>query len=188
LDASTAYSLLLTLSRLAKRNRTIILSIHQPRSDAYNLFSRLVLLSKGSVIYSGHRDMCLPWFAHLDLHLQEETNVLDWMIDISSVDVRTPEKEEASRNQVLRLIEAWRTQGSSWGHESTLSKTPPVLKDHEKDVVNGISVQDAKSIMSVEKDADLSTTRRPGMFTQSIILLHRYVNGFAEVVWIFPIS
>lgn len=32
LDAFTAYQLLETLGRLAKRGRTIILSIHQPRS------------------------------------------------------------------------------------------------------------------------------------------------------------
>ena len=68
LDAHTSYSLLLTLSRLATRHnahRTVILSIHQPRSDAFGLFDQLVLLGGGRVVYSGPRARCLEYFASL---------------------------------------------------------------------------------------------------------------------------
>lgn len=37
LDSFTAFQLLETLSRLAKRSRSVVLSIHQPRSDAFPL-------------------------------------------------------------------------------------------------------------------------------------------------------
>lgn len=40
LDSFTAFALLETLQNLARRGRSIILSIHQPRSDAFRLVSR----------------------------------------------------------------------------------------------------------------------------------------------------
>lgn len=43
LDAFTAYALLETLSNLARRGRTVILSIHQPRSDAFPIVRCLAL-------------------------------------------------------------------------------------------------------------------------------------------------
>ena len=75
-DAFTSYLLLLTLSQLARRGRTVILSIHAPRSDAFPLFDRISLLSKGQVVYSGHRRDCLGWFASLEHDLAAGVNPL----------------------------------------------------------------------------------------------------------------
>ncbi|KAL1410291.1 hypothetical protein Q8F55_004297 [Vanrija albida] len=107
LDAYTSYLLLRTLSALARRGRTVILSIHAPRSDAFPLFDRLCLLSKGKVVYSGPRSECLPWFHNLGHDVEVGVNPLDFLIDVSSIDNRTPENEEASRARVLSLTNAW---------------------------------------------------------------------------------
>lgn len=76
LDAYTSYLLLRTLSALARRGRTVILSIHAPRSDAFPLFDRLCLLSKGKVVYSGPRSECLPWFHNLGHDVEVGVNPL----------------------------------------------------------------------------------------------------------------
>lgn len=76
LDAFTSYLLLLTLSQLARRGRTIILSIHAPRSDAFDIFDRIALLSKGQIVYSGLRRDCLAWFADLSHHVEKGVNPL----------------------------------------------------------------------------------------------------------------
>jgi ABC-type multidrug transport system ATPase subunit len=68
--------LLQNLSALAKKGRTIILSIHAPRSDAWKLFDRIVLLTKGKVAYSGKRDDCLGWFEGLGHTLETGVNPL----------------------------------------------------------------------------------------------------------------
>ena len=41
--------LLKHLNRLADSNRTVILTIHQPRLEIFHLFDRLVLISDGKV-------------------------------------------------------------------------------------------------------------------------------------------
>lgn len=53
LDAFTSQALFETLKNLAMKGRTIIVSVHQPRSDIFNLIDNIVLLSRGDLVYSG---------------------------------------------------------------------------------------------------------------------------------------
>ncbi|KAF8310725.1 P-loop containing nucleoside triphosphate hydrolase protein [Clavulina sp. PMI_390] len=139
LDAFTAFSLLQLLSRLAKRNnRTIILSIHQPRSDAFLLFSRIVLLAPGGrVVYSGLRSRCVDWFRSAGQDAPHEgVNVLDWMVDMATLDTRTDEKETASRARIGGLVEAWDERDSSW-HQSRGGEVDEKSDDVEKRNLRG---------------------------------------------------
>lgn len=76
LDAFTSYLLLKTLNNLSRRGRTVIISIHAPRSDAYPLFDRICLMTKGRVVYSGLRRECLGWFSSLGYNLERGVNPL----------------------------------------------------------------------------------------------------------------
>ncbi|CEQ39426.1 SPOSA6832_00937 [Sporobolomyces salmonicolor] len=146
LDSFTAFHLLGTLSRLAKRGRVVVLSIHQPRSDAYALFDKVTLLSQGSVIYSGCRTDMLPHFASLGYTPRERTNPLDFVIDVSSVDNRKDEAEAISRERVGALVVAWREhesragQAGIWGRKSTSSACSPApcIDDGAADAEKGI--------------------------------------------------
>lgn len=118
LDAYTAYSILLTLCRLAHRqpgSLTVICTLHQPRSATFPLFDRILLLSKGKVVYSGPQTTCLSWFQNVDDAFVpgRGTNPMDWLIDISTVDPR-PEVEDESRERVRRLVDAWRDDGERY--------------------------------------------------------------------------
>ncbi len=42
-----------TLKNLAMDGKTVVCSIHQPRSSIFSMFDDLLLLSEGSIIYSG---------------------------------------------------------------------------------------------------------------------------------------
>ena len=53
------------LCRQAKRGRTIIFSIHQPRYTIFKLFGTLTLLSAGEMVYHGPKDLVLPYFEKL---------------------------------------------------------------------------------------------------------------------------
>jgi ABC-type multidrug transport system ATPase subunit len=46
-------SVVLSLKNLVKRGRTIVASIHQPRSQIVSLFDNLILVSEGKTIYNG---------------------------------------------------------------------------------------------------------------------------------------
>lgn len=65
LDSFTAHNLVITLSRLARGNRLVLLSVHQPRSDIFQLFDLVVLLSSGSAVYCGPAKDMVPYFTVL---------------------------------------------------------------------------------------------------------------------------
>lgn len=51
-----------TLSRLAKGNRLVLISLHQPRSDIFRLFDLVLLLTSGSTIYLGAAQHVVQYF------------------------------------------------------------------------------------------------------------------------------
>ena len=59
LDSSTAYSLVLTLKKLAAAGRTIVTTIHQPSTDIFFKFDRVMVLSAGHLIYNGTYYFCI---------------------------------------------------------------------------------------------------------------------------------
>ncbi|KDQ16857.1 hypothetical protein BOTBODRAFT_30755 [Botryobasidium botryosum FD-172 SS1] len=168
LDSFTAHSLLRTLSNLAHRNRTVILSLHQPRSDAFSLFSRIVLLSRGSVVYSGPTVRCLPWFGKLGYVPEKDVNPLDWLIDVSSVDtghgdLSNPEseKENESARRVSGLIRAWDDGGKE-------------VEDMDSGVLNARAnlCADAGALVELFNPRDRGA-KRPGHLRQTLVLLGR---------------
>ena len=121
LDATSAFHLIKTLKHLADTGRTIIITIHQPRSDIFFLFDRLTLLSRGSVAYTGATSECLSWFdGLLPGGLRPHVNPADYLIDIVAVDNRTKEAEDESQLKVNRLLVAWSEESMSrFGREGT---------------------------------------------------------------------
>ena len=113
LDAASAFQLVKTLKQLARKGRTIIITIHQPRSEIWGLFDHLVLLTRGSPVYSGPAQPCLEYFAKLGHELPPFVNPAEHLIDLAAIDTRSPELEELSLARVMRLKEAWRASPSS---------------------------------------------------------------------------
>ncbi|KAI5863743.1 P-loop containing nucleoside triphosphate hydrolase protein [Durotheca rogersii] len=107
LDATSAYQLVRTLKALANKGRTIITTIHQPRSEIWDLFDNLIILTKGSPVYSGPMKECLPWFSLLGFELPPFVNPAEFLIDNAAIDNRSPEREEESTARVQRLKAAW---------------------------------------------------------------------------------
>uniref|UniRef100_A0A096M1P3 ATP-binding cassette sub-family G member 8 n=1 Tax=Poecilia formosa TaxID=48698 RepID=A0A096M1P3_POEFO len=93
LDSFTAHNLVITLSRLAKGNRLILLSVHQPRSDIFQLFDLVVLLSSGSAVYFGAARDMVPYFTALGHPCPRYCNPSDFYVDLISIDRRSPERE-----------------------------------------------------------------------------------------------
>lgn len=80
LDATSAYQLVNTLKHLASKGRTIVTTIHQPRSDIFFLFDRITVLTRGRCTYSGPTSECLPWFeVLLPKGLREHVNPADYL-------------------------------------------------------------------------------------------------------------
>ncbi|XP_073698914.1 broad substrate specificity ATP-binding cassette transporter ABCG2d [Garra rufa] len=82
LDASTAYSVLLLLKRMASQGRTIIMSIHQPRYSIYRLFDSLTLLANGKQVYHGPAQDALDYFANIGYACEAHNNPADFFLDV----------------------------------------------------------------------------------------------------------
>lgn len=113
LDASSAFQLVRTLKNLAAKGRTIVVTIHQPRSEIWGLFDNLVLLSRGSPVYSGAVSECLSWFESQGFHMPVFVNPAEHVIDLAAVDNRSPELEAESKARVERLKLAWNEESTT---------------------------------------------------------------------------
>ena len=49
LDSASSIELLTHLNALAASNRTVVLTIHQPRLEIFHMFHRIVVLTDGKV-------------------------------------------------------------------------------------------------------------------------------------------
>ncbi|KAF2007920.1 ABC transporter-like protein [Amniculicola lignicola CBS 123094] len=108
LDSTSAFQVVKTLQNLARKGRTIIVTIHQPRSEIWSLFDNIILLTKGSAAYAGSAKDCLPYFAGLGFDLPPYVNPAEYLIDVVSIDNRSAEAEAAAQARVDRITSAWK--------------------------------------------------------------------------------
>ena len=123
LDAATAFQLVTTLKALAVKGRTIICSIHQPRSEIWQLFDYVLLLAKGSPLYSGQKARCLGYFEHLGYILPPFVNPAEFLIDLAAIDTRSPEAEASSATRVQGLVEAFQVSPEKSGLQAVEEKS-----------------------------------------------------------------
>jgi len=72
-----------TLANLAKsKNRTIITTIHQPRSNIYTMFDNVILLADGQLVYFGNTEQAMDYFNMINHPCPRNYNPADHMIDV----------------------------------------------------------------------------------------------------------
>ncbi len=110
LDAFTAQHIMLTLKKIARTGRTIICTIHQPRSDIFLMFDSILLLARGGrVAYSGPCVEIIPYFFQIGYSLPKFFNPADFILDITSVDFRSRLAEEKSMAQLNEIAQHWQS-------------------------------------------------------------------------------
>jgi ABC-type multidrug transport system ATPase subunit len=122
LDATSAFQLVRTLKSLSNKGRTIVMTIHQPRSEIWGLVDKLVLLSRGNPVFSGEAGECFDYFKELEHVLPPFVNPAEFLIDLAAVDNRSTELEERSKARVDRLVEAWRVKSKTQYDDVTTTK------------------------------------------------------------------
>lgn len=87
LDSFTATSVMEILRNLAiDENRTVISTIHQPNSDIYEMFDRLMLLARGKVIYFNEASKAVDYFAKIGYPCPELSNPADYFMSMMSIE------------------------------------------------------------------------------------------------------
>jgi ABC-type multidrug transport system ATPase subunit len=107
LDAATANNVMQGLKSIAQSGRTVILTLHQPRSDIYHLLDNVVVLAKGGkLVFAGRRQQVEPTFNTQGFTIPEYFNPADFLLDVVSVDHRA-EQEKMTKERVNRIVEYW---------------------------------------------------------------------------------
>jgi len=83
LDTTSAYKTCLCIKEVAHtHNLAAFMTIHQPNTKIYNTFHKLMLLSKGELVYFGPSAAAENFFAKLGCMLPDKTNISDYMLDV----------------------------------------------------------------------------------------------------------
>ena len=80
LDSYSAFELVKILRRLADNGCSIICTIHQPSSEVFDLFSRVILLRKGVLAYDGKVSNLTQHFAEAGFQCKKNYNPADFVM------------------------------------------------------------------------------------------------------------
>uniref|UniRef100_A0A7S2V8J9 ABC transporter domain-containing protein n=1 Tax=Entomoneis paludosa TaxID=265537 RepID=A0A7S2V8J9_9STRA len=95
LDSTTAVSLIKLLQEYAlQQGKTVITSIHQPSSQVFRSFDRLMMLSDGYVVYFGTPVGSIEYLRTVGLSCPDGYNAADHWMDLLVVDTGAKEEEE----------------------------------------------------------------------------------------------
>ena len=94
LDSFTAQSVMETLKDLALTGRTVISTIHQPNSDIFEAFDRLMLMAQGKIIFFNEARLAVDYFAGIKYKCPEMSNPADFFMSMMSIESAQQEEVE----------------------------------------------------------------------------------------------
>eukprot|EP00055_Hartaetosiga_balthica_P009124 m.35641 g.35641 ORF g.35641 m.35641 type:complete len:699 (-) comp6617_c0_seq1:341-2437(-) len=107
LDAFNAQNVMTTLLSLARAGRTIVCTLHQPRSEIYATLDQLLLLTEGYMAYFGPANAALGYFSSIGFNCPSTYNPSDYFLDVMSYDSRDAGLEKKSRKRIQYLAERY---------------------------------------------------------------------------------
>jgi hypothetical protein len=75
--------LIKVLKKIANAGCSVLFTIHQPSSDVFNSFDRLILLNKGMVMYQGAVKDVPEFFAKHNHPMPPNYNPADWIMEVA---------------------------------------------------------------------------------------------------------
>eukprot|EP00915_Cephaloidophora_sp_WS-2016_P008044 GHVH01011123.1.p1 GENE.GHVH01011123.1~~GHVH01011123.1.p1 ORF type:complete len:958 (+),score=105.88 GHVH01011123.1:49-2922(+) len=133
LDSTRAASLIPVLKSLAVESRkNIIMTIHQPSSDVFANFDRILIMSKGRIIFAGPADASMSYvnsrFLSLGkLPMEKPCNPADFLLDLVSA---VPDSKKIDPNDTrIRLTESELNEWAHYYASSSIVKQANDLQD-----------------------------------------------------------
>ncbi|KAJ3355568.1 ATP-binding cassette sub- G member 1 [Entophlyctis luteolus] len=129
LDTFTAFSVINTLKNLAKVGRTVIMTIHQPSSEIFQLFDDLLLMANGEVVYAGQAEKATNYFAKYGYICPDFTNPADFLFmtvlnnepDAEKSDISESSTTKKNNEERIRsLIQTWKKSEENSTFEAQL--------------------------------------------------------------------
>lgn len=108
LDAFTAQAIIEKITELAKTSKkTVLMTIHQPRTDILNLFDKVILLSGGKTVFFGSVADAITHFTELGYPCPGRVNPSDFFLDTLTVDFRSEDAKVSSNERIQKFQDTW---------------------------------------------------------------------------------
>ncbi|KAG2373890.1 hypothetical protein C9374_011775 [Naegleria lovaniensis] len=184
LDSYHAVSVMKIICELAtKHNRTVIFSIHQPRSNIFEQFDNLLLLKDGRIFYSGSAMGSLTYLSKLGYDCPAHYNPADFLLDTMTL-LSEHSKSSNKHDEILH-------QNAVNNHEKDFTQTThteqPIYKsfnsneEGEGESVHLLTADDSKPIYD-KKIEEYATS----FYTQLFVLSKRCFQNFYRNLYLMP--
>ncbi|XP_017152854.1 protein white isoform X2 [Drosophila miranda] len=102
LDSFTAHSVVQVLKKLSQKGKTVILTIHQPSSELFELFDKILLMAEGRVAFLGTPSEAVDFFSYVGAQCPTNYNPADFYVQVLAV---VPGREAESRERIAKICD-----------------------------------------------------------------------------------
>ncbi|CAH0555331.1 unnamed protein product [Brassicogethes aeneus] len=120
LDSFMALNVVQVLKSMAQSGKTVICTIHQPSSELYAMFDKLLLMAEGRVAFLGTPEQADFFFAELEAPCPNNYNPADYFIQLLAI---VPGQESSCRQAIDKICTSF--QESDIGVQIELNTAPP---------------------------------------------------------------
>ncbi|XP_044732202.1 protein white [Chrysoperla carnea] len=115
LDSFMAQNVVQVLKTLAQSGKTVVCTIHQPSSELYSMFDKLLLMAEGRVAFLGKPSEAYNFFSNLGATCPITYNPADYYVQLLAV---VPNREDSCRQTIDMICDNYQT--SDLGQRVTL--------------------------------------------------------------------
>ncbi len=132
LDSYNSLAVVRLLRSLAEKGKTVICTVHQPRSTMFDLFDRLLVLNQGRTVYHGPAQEAASYFGRLGFKIPEHVSPADYVLDV----LLDPERAQFAVADVSKLDFA-----DSWDKSAEAKRVIELVSASKQDfaLLNGVA-------------------------------------------------
>jgi len=181
LDFASAYGVMKRVKRLTRLRHSIIVIIHNPSSQIFDLFDRLLLLANGKTMYMGESGRSVEYFKGRGFTCPPHFNHAEFLLTLVSTDFAAALAQSdvyidagmvkdlatAFETSTEKQLEIERVSTALKSSQSTLALEDDPALAHQK--ARGASLREQLMIL-LARDVT-NTLRNPNLFVNRLLLL-----------------
>ncbi|KAI5808795.1 P-loop containing nucleoside triphosphate hydrolase protein [Peziza echinospora] len=105
LDSHSAYNVVSTVKDVAKQGVAVLVTIHQPAYELFQMFDKVILIAQGRIAYHGSILNAVEYFASLGYPVPQGANAADHFISLLTPSASSA--DEKVRGRVDEILDAW---------------------------------------------------------------------------------
>lgn len=118
LDEVTAAQCVRLLRNLAKQNKTVVCTIHQPSATTFALFDHIFVLARGQCVFQGSPNVLVPFLNKINLRCPTHYNPSDYIIELCDSDdgkIVTALSQETQNGKLICTLDSTKVNGNRLG-------------------------------------------------------------------------